>query len=699
MQHCRGADMTVLDVYGRQPLHYAAKSSHAEFVSLILEYSDDPPAIIDSLDHERLSPLVHAIKGRNTDCAKLLIESGASMLPDADDGSSNSPLWLASSLGLDDIVTLLLQNDAADVLLSKSHGGGGLNAVHVACREGHARVVEKLISKYPSSLDMPDQFHSWIPIFFAAAYGNAECVRVLIGAGSRSADVTDEAGWTPLAYALYRGHVAVSELLEGETNDNSSAGNHRQTGRDRERDIFPSKAEIESGISSGIPDLDEDGIPSFALPPPILPFRLYGHNYLAHSCYLEISFRRPDVEPISLIDSRKLSNLQLTISSKPENGIPFSIILPLEQNEQNEDLLPIFILPEEEADKFSVQFDIYPTFGTKVVGRAHALSRTLGLCGDSSGRRSCSVPLFDTQLKPVGQVNFDAFVVRPFSHPCLSIGGKVRTYWKSMALKDSHSPAAASVISGSSMIGEYAHAAVAVTADGVPIVSSNFWVPIEDSCVPVSSLTLAQLHRLGGFDNPGGEVKSLQDFVDIAGGNKSRILTLKEALSLLPANVGLSLQVLFPTKYEHKKYTSSQVTRYDTRLNEYLDAILKVVYDHADTNDRSIIFSSTNPQVCTAINWKQPNYGVFFKTFAGFQSEHENDYRCSSVKEAIKFAKNGNFLGVFCYSRPLLRVPALIKTIKESGLILVAFGDGAHSIAGVDASISAGVLTYEEYVH
>lgn len=108
----------------------------------------------------------------------------------------------------------------------------------------------------------------------------------------------------------------------------------------------------------------------------------------------------------------------------------------------------------------------------------------------------------------------------------------MRTYWKSMALKDSHSPAAASVISGSSMIGEYAHAAVAVTADGVPIVSSNFWVPIEDSCVPVSSLTLAQLHRLGGFDNPGGEVKSLQDFVDIAGGNKSRILTLKEALSV-----------------------------------------------------------------------------------------------------------------------------------------------------------------------
>ena len=41
-----------------------------------------------------------------------------------------------------------------------------------------------------------------------------------------------------------------------------------------------------------------------------------------------------------------------------------------------------------------------------------------------------------------------------------------------------------------------------------------------------------------------------------------------------------------------------------------VDSVLQSVYDHADT--RACIFSSYNPSICMALNWKQPNYGVFF---------------------------------------------------------------------------------------
>lgn len=95
-------------------------------------------------------------------------------------------------------------------------------------------------------------------------------------------------------------------------------------------------------------------------------------------------------------------------------------------------------------------------------------------------------------------------------------------------------------------------------------------------------------------------------------------------------------------------------------LDTYLDSILTVVYDSAQSSrdgGNSIIFSSTNPQVCLALNWKQPNYGVFFKTYAGYKLDRkytEQDSRCSSIKEAIKFAKSGNLLGIFCLDLPLL---------------------------------------------
>lgn len=80
---------------------------------------------------------------------------------------------------------------------------------------------------------------------------------------------------------------------------------------------------------------------------------------------------------------------------------------------------------------------------------------------------------------------------------------------------------------------------------------------------------------------------------------------------------------------------------------------------------------------------------VFFGTYCGFNvhrgkkrnSDGEetivyknNDVRCSSLKEAVKFSKQNNLLGVICGAQTLVQVPSLIKTAKESGLILVTAG-------------------------
>lgn len=56
-------------------------------------------------------------------------------------------------------------------------------------------------------------------------------------------------------------------------------------------------------------------------------------------------------------------------------------------------------------------------------------------------------------------------------------------------------------------------------------------------------------------------------------------------------------------------------------ISSYVDTILQTVYDNAQShttndgseilnhksNNRSVMFSSFNPAICTALNWKQPN--------------------------------------------------------------------------------------------
>ncbi|TVY48385.1 Ankyrin repeat protein [Lachnellula occidentalis] len=123
-----------------------------------------------------------------------------------------------------------------------------------------------------------------------------------------------------------------------------------------------------------------------------------------------------------------------------------------------------------------------------------------------------------------------------------------------------------------------------------------------------------------------------------------------------------------------------------SRHQYFADAILGVVFDHArilreqnPDSIRSIVFSSYNPTVCTALNWKQPNYPVFLCNDLGHEgakSDASNAIsssgrRTTSIKEAVRIAQDNNFMGLICVSRLLDMVPALVEAIKAQGLVLV----------------------------
>lgn len=145
----------------------------------------------------------------------------------------------------------------------------------------------------------------------------------------------------------------------------------------------------------------------------------------------------------------------------------------------------------------------------------------------------------------------------------------------------------------------------------------------------------------------------------------------------------------------------------------------------ADDSHRRIVFSSFNPVVCTALNWKQPNFSVFFASYCGLSRSSpegrmvpanriEDDRRCTSIREAVKFAKANNLLGVMLDATILVRclpfspsslvaefipsssvqvqVPSLIQSAKEHGLLIATFGT-LRRVEGADAHMSSGVAS------
>jgi glycerophosphoryl diester phosphodiesterase len=99
------------------------------------------------------------------------------------------------------------------------------------------------------------------------------------------------------------------------------------------------------------------------------------------------------------------------------------------------------------------------------------------------------------------------------------------------------------------------------------------------------------------------------------------------------------------------------------------------------------------------MNWKQPNYGVFYRTFCGYENESKEPSK--SIKSSIKFCKSYDLLGLVCDARPFIACPELIKTVKQSGLLFATFGTSCSEECellvqnGVDAIIQDDVFRYK----
>lgn len=785
-----GIDAGQRDIYGRAAISYAAMNGHAEVCTLLLT---QPGVNAAAADLDGFSPLVLAVINGRSEVVRILLAHGVSV--DAKEVTDLIPLGLAAQAGHADITRMLLQKGA-----QITSNPEGLTPQALAAREGHRDCLQ-LLMEAKANPDAPEKGTLWTPLLFAAESGHVDCLRVLLKYGA-SVGSLDEKGRNATFYAAWKGHIdCLLVLLEAAR----SAAAHPRSVAAASSDLATSVTDTKrprkkSRSNDELPDLDIeadeiDGIPSLSLPPPIIPFRTYGHNYLDKRALVTISLSNSSVKlykhqnSLGLDRYSQTSSLKLVMTSRPDTSassyIPHNIVLPLVDERE------VFSFQVEAVEKLSIEWELKPTFGSKVIGKAVALQS----CFDGmTDRKRFTLPLQDAYLKVVGEVSFEIDFVKPFDGVQLEIGGRVETYWKSLlpgsttsggirmtpigAAGESGSmsspsgqssgvdgfplsstatsstpvnatasqissvggslgntsalvPAAgsASVVTASSLTGEYVRIAVQVTKDGVAVVYPRYTLPVPGLSVYVGSVTEQQFvdyakssQRSLGVSPERAANLTLAEWSQEL---KGKMVTLEALLLVLPVHLGIDLDVLYPSSADVRSNSSLP----KPEVNYFVDTILHSVYragTHHRQQSRKILFTSRSPTVCTALNWKQPNYAVFFASDCGLarldadeqrhrsgssssigcpvreeegdedrailapSDRNEPDPRRSSVSEAVRFAKNNNLLGLAIDATLLSSVPELVQTIKAAGFLLITVGRVPATVSvGADANPSA----------
>ena len=565
----RGVDVARVDVYGRTPLHYACMYGHVAMAEALMESS---PTTIDYLDHDNFTPLIHAIVHHQLACARQLLAYGARIDPESE--SDHIPLNLACQYGSVAIANLLLEEQAK--LLPDAEG---LFPQHLVARSGQSPDTLLMLERYGADLDQRDKLYQWTPLFHAASEGRVDCIRTLLERGV-DVQILDEKGYSAMYYATWEGHLQCMKLLN--STDVGILDAPRPTTTQSLMSLVPE--------NSTPVRLDADGIPDLSLPPPIIPLRRYGHNFAA--------------DAIVFYHDSKYPAARLTISSKSSDVIPRNIMLPIQED------CKIVSFQIDSLDSFAIDFDIFPTFGSKIIAKSVALPSLFSAIASSSG--FCCLPLFDPRLRAIGQISFDFQVIKPFHGIPLDIT-HFATYWTATSQLDTHPNA---FITGSSLSGDYVQLFVQLTNDGVPVLYPKWSINHYGMEFPIARMSREQYSSLGSEHGNSDEIlttlqqKTAEDIAAIHATLATSFVTLRDVLAYLPTSIHVDIQVLFPTAAQERALGLSP----SPNINKYADAILNDVFDHARSTKeqnpdfmRSIVFTSYNADICTALNWKQPN--------------------------------------------------------------------------------------------
>lgn len=235
---------------------------------------------------------------------------------------------------------------------------------------------------------------------------------------------------------------------------------------------------------------------------------------------------------------------------------------------------------------------------------------------------------------------------------------------------------------------------VQLTKDGYPVVYHDWFFRTrgrdkdDDATslpVPIYSLTLAELNdlytsgvRKEPFATPSAShlEKTLAPLSDDPRVRSllatDKIRTLAEVFTCLPSDVGVMVEVKYPSPNE----VAASYIPYPER-NDLIDRILHDVFRVKSNARRSIIFLSFEPDVCAMLALKQNCFPVFFSNCDGKDKPCEDlDPRCIRWKDGVEFAESQRLDGVLLWEEVLQHNEGALKFALDKGLAVLTYGKG-----------------------
>ncbi|KAL8949136.1 MAG: hypothetical protein Q9222_004734 [Ikaeria aurantiellina] len=777
--HQRSA-LQVRDAYGRMPLHYAAQYGFVVVCQIIISHMQtwglfeisegiDAPFWQDS---DGLAPLNLSVIGGHYLTARVLLESED--WRGVDDRKAAVRKHMSRS---GELLALATKSDFVAIvqLLTKAgvdldyQDDQGETALHLAARFGHADCAKALLDGcegQKANTELTESVFGWTPLFVACAEGHLSIVELLIDAAANLEKV-DTSGWTAREHAALRGHIDIAEKLAASTRSKTSLDSRHLTTVASSLAALnsPKVGQKSNKVANGNGSCN--GNEAFSTTEPV---KTFGHRYLTKETMILVSLGSMDMRkstqavyldriPLKSAHITQLDTaLSIVVSATDAHGEPSITDLPVQDNISTE---PI-VFTTLDATKVKLLFDIVPTYAgnsSQVVGRGVALlssikpnigSQRITLQGD------LAVPIIAANtLEVIGSVNFNFLIIKPFSHPNMTITEN-QTYWKSMSstMVIGHRGLGKNIASRRSLqLGEntiqsfiaaanlgasYVEFDVQLTKDHVPVIYHDFLVSETGIDAPVHTLTLEQFlhindsrtprssrpsspilrdrnlekvktadprrHRsmsLGHSDHDSStsmaeRMKHTRDFKEKGFKGNSRGNFIQAPFTTLEEMFKkLPQHVGFNIEMKYPMLHESEEQEMDTyavELNSFVDTVLTKVYDLG--HGRPIIFSSFNPDICLLLSFKQPSIPILFLTDAG--TSPVGDIRASSLQEAVRFASRWNLLGIVTAAEPLVLCPRLVKVVKESGLVCVSYGtlnnEGENVRVQVDEGIDAVIV-------
>lgn len=179
----------------------------------------------------------------------------------------------------------------------------------------------------------------------------------------------------------------------------------------------------------------------------------------------------------------------------------------------------------------------------------------------------------------------------------------------------------------SSITGDYVYVVVQLTQDMQPVAYPHWKLPENKFDLYVSDLTLVQFDKVAielrknvdlrkqrpttpaqWYSLLRGSMVSLADLLSVSNpafGWES--YGSMERSQIIPHNVGLCLEVACLPRLR-----GVTTDRSSPNINASVDSVLRTIYQRRPDGSgaggrRRIVFTSFSPDVCAALNWKQPN--------------------------------------------------------------------------------------------